>query len=272
MKKQLTILIFVLLANAITSQVVKTINVSNAGTLSSLFTSGEKTTITNLVVTGVIDARDFLCMRDEFTLLAVLDLSGVNILAYNGSDTYTYSNPANQLPDMSFYRMNPDFRKITLHSITLPPSITAIGMLSFYGCSSLEKIVCMKNTPPTVYNMALYGISPTIYIPFGKTATYKAVVEWQSFNYIESSGATDNSENFSGNNKINLYPNPVKSDLKISLEGGSFFEIQNLSGQIVYSGDLNKNSIVQMSNFSSGIYLIKCKKGNTLEYTKMIKQ
>jgi len=188
MKKLLPLFIFVILVNFVTAQVVKTINVSSSGTLSSLLTSNEKTTITDLTVIGTIDARDIQCMRDELTELANLDLSGVTITAYTGSGTYSTSNPANQLPDMSFYRMTPEYKKVSLHNIILPPTITAIGMLSFYGCTSLEKISCMIDTPPVIANMALYGIKPTkVYIPVGKTAIYKAVSEWSSFNFIEIS-------------------------------------------------------------------------------------
>jgi len=272
MKKLFPIFIFLMLANLIAAQVIKTVNNTIAGTLSGSLTSTEKTTITDLTVIGTIDARDIQCMRDELTLLANLDLSGVNITAYTGSGTYSSSNLANQLPVMSFYRMTPELKKTTLRSIILPTTITAIGMLSFYGCSSLEKIVCMINTPPTAKDMAFSGISPTIYIPYGKTATYKAVTEWQNFNYIESSGTTDYTDNFSSNNKINIYPNPVKTELKIDFEGGSQFNIQNLSGQIVYTGDLTQSSVIQTSNLSTGVYLIKFKKGKTFEYKKIVKE
>ena len=74
------------------------------------------------------------------------------------------------------------------------------------------------------------------------------------------------------NKKINIYPNPVKSELRIDFEGGSTFEILNLMGQIVYNGNLIKNSIVQTSNLSSGVYLIKFKTGKTFEYKKIIKE
>jgi len=117
MKKLLPLFIFVILVNFVTAQVVKTINVSSSGTLSSLLTSNEKTTITDLTVIGTIDARDIQCMRDELTELANLDLSGVTITAYTGSGTYSTSNPANQLPDMSFYRMTPEYKKVSLHNI-----------------------------------------------------------------------------------------------------------------------------------------------------------
>jgi hypothetical protein len=74
------------------------------------------------------------------------------------------------------------------------------------------------------------------------------------------------------NSNIIIYPNPVKNEFRIDFDGGSTFEILNLMGQIVYVGNLNNNSIVQASNLSSGIYMIKFKTGKTFEYKKIIKE
>jgi hypothetical protein len=71
---------------------------------------------------------------------------------------------------------------------------------------------------------------------------------------------------------INIYPNPVKDELKIDFADGSTFEILNLTGQVVYNGNLNKSTIVQMTNVPVGVYLIKFKAGNTFEYKKIIKK
>jgi len=75
-----------------------------------------------------------------------------------------------------------------------------------------------------------------------------------------------------GETKINIYPNPVKNELRIDFEGGSTFEILNLMGQVVSNGNLINKTIMQTSNLSSGVYLIKLKLGNTFEYKKIIKE
>ena len=80
MKKLLSIFVLALLTTLL-SAVSKTINVTTSGTLTTLLTSTEKTTVTDLTLTGNIDARDVKCMRDEMTVLAVLDLSGVSIIS-----------------------------------------------------------------------------------------------------------------------------------------------------------------------------------------------
>lgn len=137
MEKQFLLLLFLSLVFAIQAQVSKTINIATAGTLSTQLTSDEKGIITNLTVTGTIDARDVECMRDQVTNLAVLDLSAVTIVVYKGTyETY----PANEMPEYSFHNRSTDRGKSTLTSIILPNSIISIGIGAFKYCNGLTNI------------------------------------------------------------------------------------------------------------------------------------
>jgi len=143
--KKISILFVCLLSLLAHGQVSKTINITTAGTLSSQLTTTEKSSITNLTVTGSIDARDFKCMRDEITLLEVVDLSSVTITAFNGiGGTYnyqtTYSYPANETPTMAFYIDGSSTGKTSLKTVHLPTSISSIGSMTFYGCNNLKNI------------------------------------------------------------------------------------------------------------------------------------
>jgi len=124
------------------SQVSKTINVQTPGSLSTLLTEDEKSTVTNLTLTGTIDARDIKCMRDQIAHITNLDLSNANIAAYEGIATSTLSNsyPANEMPKSSFYRSGSSTSVTTLASITLPNSLTSIGANAFYLCTYLKSI------------------------------------------------------------------------------------------------------------------------------------
>ena len=65
-------------------QILKTIN-ATPGSLNSQLTSSEKNTITDLTITGSIDASDFRIMRDSMPFLSMLDISAVTIASYTGS-------------------------------------------------------------------------------------------------------------------------------------------------------------------------------------------
>lgn len=142
MKKNVSILFLALLVNVAMAQVSKTINMPTSGTLSTLLTATEKTTITNLTITGNIDATDVKCMRNEITKLSVLDISAVTINAYNGNGgtSSSVSYPANEMPAYSFYNTFTGAGKTTLTSISMPTSINSIGQFTFKNCTGLTNI------------------------------------------------------------------------------------------------------------------------------------
>ena len=108
MKKLILLCLCLSLYLIVQAQVSKTINIATAGTLGNLLTATEKTTITNLTVTGNIDARDVKCMGVTISKLNTLDISAAIIQAYNGTDGTDFENnttiyPANEMPAFSFF-------------------------------------------------------------------------------------------------------------------------------------------------------------------------
>ena len=135
--------LFFCLSITLKAQVSVNITSCNAGTLSSRLTSGEKSNVTNLTITGTIDARDFKTMRDELPVLAHVDLSGTSIVAYTGtagtlSMNYSYSD--NQIPVCAFYVSGSNNYNTTLSTVVLPDNVTSIGGSAFRQCSNLSQI------------------------------------------------------------------------------------------------------------------------------------
>ena len=75
-------------------------------------------------------------------------------------------------------------------------------------------------------------------------------------------------------NTIKVYPNPVTNELIIEFKGNTNktdFEVINTAGQVVFLGILLEKEVVNTSQFSPGIYLIKLKSGDTFEFKKVLK-
>lgn len=72
------------------------------------------------------------------------------------------------------------------------------------------------------------------------------------------------------NININVYPNPAKGQFKIEFAGASIFEIQSMTGQLIYCGNLNNSNIVCTDTFKSGLYLIKFIIGKSIVFKKVI--
>ena len=135
-----------------------TIDVLAPGTLSSLIAKTDKDTLTTLVVTGNIDARDIKCFRDEMPKLTSLDISNVVIKSYSGSDGPVSSlttYPENELPQYSFRNIALSPGTILLKSIILPNTITSIGDYAFQHCRSLAAIT-IPNTVKSI-NVGAFG-------------------------------------------------------------------------------------------------------------------
>ena len=78
-----------------------------------------------------------------------------------------------------------------------------------------------------------------------------------------------------GNQTIKVYPNPVRNELIIEMEGNKDklnFEILNSIGQVVFNGKLIEKTIIETTNFTPGVYLIKLENGKTYEFKKIVKE
>jgi len=134
MKKILMLNAGLLFAFFLSAQVFKTIDVETPGTLGLLIVDSLKKSITDLKLSGNIDARDVMFMRDSLDKLANLDLSLVTIQYYIGY-------PANQIPHHSFTSTtNSTIGKYSLRSVILPNSATSIGDYAFGGCYYLKSV------------------------------------------------------------------------------------------------------------------------------------
>ena len=159
MKKIYFLLSLLFTAGMLSAQVSKTVT-ATAGNLSTAFTAVERTTVTNLTVTGTIDARDFKFMRDTLSVLSDLDLSDANIVEYKGYAGTSVFNfyKVNEIPERSFFNRDTGKGKTSLKTVILPNSITSIGGEAFLSCISLTSII-IPSSVTMVGHVAFSGTS-----------------------------------------------------------------------------------------------------------------
>jgi hypothetical protein len=133
-------------AGAMTAQVEKTVHVETAGTLSTLLTDEEKTTVTDLTVTGNLNGDDLGIIsgmvanfpsEDNVKKLVSLDLSGASLENDSIPDNFLYDrykisgvilpNTVRIIGEYAFYQL------ISLKSFRFPDSLKVIGMRAFNG-------------------------------------------------------------------------------------------------------------------------------------------
>ncbi|MDR2010626.1 MAG: leucine-rich repeat protein [Bacteroidales bacterium] len=121
MKKILFTLLFISSFTVLFSQVSETVNLATAGTLSSYSFTTPAALITDLTITGTINADDITFMKNSMTVLSVLDMSDAQFAV-------------TEFPASAF------FDKTSLTSVKLPANINSIGAHAFFYCSSMESI------------------------------------------------------------------------------------------------------------------------------------
>jgi hypothetical protein len=163
MQKITSLVLFLLINLTLLAQTTKVINVTNQGNLKNLLTASEQKTVSTLTLTGSIDSRDFVFMRDKLSALAILDLSMVSIKAYTGSDgtnsgvITTYN--ANEIPVYAFYDPFLFTYKATLATIKIPTTTTKIGDMAFYYCYNLSSTITIPASLTRIGELAFYGCS-----------------------------------------------------------------------------------------------------------------
>lgn len=133
----------------------KTINVTTAGSLSTLISESEKETVTELTLTGNINKSDFLFIDTQMKNLESLNIKDINIQAVTLNEK---EYPANEIPDSAFMQNGYENQNNVwvytgnknIKSFILPSSITSIGNRAFYevkatsidfsNCTALETI------------------------------------------------------------------------------------------------------------------------------------
>jgi hypothetical protein len=135
MKTILILFISLLVAITLQAQVSKTIEVT-AGNLQSVFTNEELRTVTNLTLTGTMDALDFKTIGNIMPSLTELDLSGVKIV---GDGTLVEAIPSNAFID------NAGYPNDHLKSIQLPLSCDKISDHAFSSCSGLTSLIIPRS-------------------------------------------------------------------------------------------------------------------------------
>lgn len=93
--------------------------------------------ITELVLTGSMDVRDFLFISENLNDLTTLDMSQVTIVPYNNNTPMfgTYVDYyANEIPRTAFFGK-------PLTTVILPANIEGIGFAAFAGCDQLQSVV-----------------------------------------------------------------------------------------------------------------------------------
>lgn len=170
MKRLCFLVVIILFTPALFAQITKSLPLISPGMLSSLLTEAELSEVTDLTISGNIDARDFKTMRDLMPVLASIDLNDVTVTAYSGAEgtskTGNLNYLANTVPESAFQS------KSSLNKIILPASVYEISAKAFLSCNILQTVT-LPSSLQTIKDQA-----------FGWCYNLSSITLPESLNYI----------------------------------------------------------------------------------------
>jgi len=125
---------------------VFSLNVVTPGNLKQLLSKDQLKGVTNLTISGFLNAQDFMLMRDSMEVLSVLDIRQTTC-----SDYMQSNDPSSSVIPMSAFNTMTGGKK-TLTEIYLPLNTTIIGYSAFGGCSNLRSVNFEECTKLTTIN------------------------------------------------------------------------------------------------------------------------
>ena len=117
------------------------------------------------------------------------DLSSISIgnsVTKIGCAAFAYSNITSvEIPYSVTHVFREAFRQCnSLTSITIPNSMTSIGGYAFSDCNSLQSVISLAQTPPSLFNWSFSNYDIPLYVPKGTRDVYLEKSPWNKFKEI----------------------------------------------------------------------------------------
>lgn len=236
--------------------------VNKAGTLKDEMIKEKRNpqNISKMILTGYINARDFVWMRDSMPNLTYLDMKNVSIKAYSGSDGTSpkYALTIREIPSYAFCRsVNGRLSgKTSLQQVILPSGIVNIGKYAFKNCDNLNVIQMTGNNAPFIKSEAINEMNTAIFVPMGSREHYRSHKGWGDYCIVEG-------------DPVSVIVNvPNAGDL-----GGELLKLGHQPSEINYltiTGNLNDDDFKLIRDFMDNLVSIDLSKTSAIslpEYT-----
>jgi len=206
---------------------------------------------TNIYVNNILQQSDVT--TNNFLQPVIYTLKGVDGLESNWIVTISKSTTPNSH---------------TISASVFPENSGTVSGAKVYNSGETVSLTASASSGYIFYNWTENGTQVSTNSTYSFTASANRTLV---ANFTFSTGIKD----FTVNNSIIIYPNPVSNELTIEAENlneNTKVEILNSVGMVLYNGILQAKTTVKTSNFPIGIYLVKVENGKSNDVRRIIKK
>jgi hypothetical protein len=226
-----------------------------------------------------LEVLNFNCISGNVIIPPIINYGGTDYTVTKLTDyafNYCSTITSITIPNTVTYIGLMAFGNCTsLTSVFIPSSVISIGSNTFQGCTNLATVICDIATPPVVSSTTFLFVnqsSCSLCVPAGSVSAYQSAPIWQNFNSINTCSALSSS-NFNINNQIAIYPNPTKNKVFIDVKNlsNAKLDVVDITGKTLFSQLLNLNNTIDTSSLTNGIYLFKVTSNEGTAAAKVVK-
>lgn len=164
---------------------------------------------------------------------------------------------------------------LSIESIIIPSTVTTFGTAAFRGCTNLTQMQINGTSVISLENNNAIATLPStciLYVPDSATETaYEGDATWSNYfdaaRIVAGTLTTNNLEKL----EVNLFPNPTKDVVTVKSSFGEDMTINvyNTLGKKLLT---TRESQVDISSFSAGVYLLRVETSKGATVKRIIKQ
>lgn len=190
-----------------------------------------------------------LCNNEQFTLTA----SGANTYTWNTDETTSSIN------------VNSAFGSTYIVTGT-----------DVNGCENTDTLNIVINSSDSTITESVLDSYTLNGITYTQSGTYYQVIP----NVVgcDSTITLELTVNYTGlndmtNGSISIFPNPAHDEITINSDNNSSYEIRNLMGKFIFSGEIDEqNKSIRLHDLANGIYFLLIQIDNTQQVIRFIKE